>query len=340
MNANTIVSSDVAFRRSTDWREIMKHAVRDPLELSRQLDLPDDWSRRILADAEFPVFAPQPFISRIEKGNPLDPLLRQIMPLVEENEVVGGFSTDPVLDLEYRSAAGVIQKYRGRALLIATGACAVHCRYCFRRHYPYADSPVSQDQWQTAVDQLAEDPTLEEVILSGGDPLTLVDERFEQLAEQVATLPKLRRLRIHTRLPVMIPQRVTQRLLDCLSESPATVVVVVHVNHPREVDDEVAGALTRMVDRKLIVLNQSVLLRGVNDQAKTLATLCRDLVDLRVMPYYLHQLDRVAGAAHFEVPVEQGRRLMDQLLSELPGYAVPRYVQDVPGGAWKETLAF
>ena len=337
MNATSIVTSDFVPQRSTDWREIMKQSVRDPVELSRQLDLPEG-SRGILADAEFPVFAPQPFISRIEKGNPDDPLLRQIMPLAEEEDVVAGFSLDPVQDLEHRAAPGVIQKYRGRALLVATGACAVHCRYCFRRHFPYAESPVSRDQWQAALDQLALDPSLEEVILSGGDPLTLVDQRFEMLAEQVAMLPNLRRLRIHTRLPIVIPQRVTKRLLNCLSGLNASVVVVVHVNHPREVDADVAHALTRMVDHKLIVLNQSVLLRGVNDNARTLAALSRDLVDLRVMPYYLHQLDRVAGAAHFEVPIEEGRRIMDQLLTELPGYAVPRYVQDVPGSDWKQSL--
>ncbi len=338
MNAISIVSPESAPRRSDDWRAIMKNAVRDPHELRQQLDLPEHWTRRILSKCEFPVFAPQPFVSRIERGNPHDPLLRQIMPFVEEQDDVDGFSTDPVEDLEHRTAPGVIRKYRGRALLVATGVCAVHCRYCFRRHYPYSEAPVSREQWQATLDQLSTDATLEEVILSGGDPLTLVDQRFEMLAEQVATLPNLRRLRIHTRLPIVIPQRVTHRLLNCLSGLGVTVVVVVHVNHPREVDRDVADALTSMVDHGLTVLNQSVLLRGVNDSAETLATLCRNLVDLRVLPYYLHQLDRVAGAAHFEVPVEKGQQLVDQLLAELPGYAVPRYVRDVPGSDWKQTL--
>jgi EF-P beta-lysylation protein EpmB len=224
-------------------------------------------------------------------------------------------------------------------LLITTGACAVHCRYCFRRHYPYSEGPRSIDDWQPAIDRLAADPSIDEVLLSGGDPLTLVDEQLAELARRLAEIPHLRRLRIHTRLPIVIPQRVTSELLDWLSGTRLAPIMVVHANHPQEIDAATAGALTKLIDAGVPVLNQSVLLRGVNDHAEALIDLSRRLIDLRVMPYYLHQLDRVQGAAHFEVPISRGLELVAQMRAALPGYAVPRYVQEIAGDAHKRVLA-
>jgi EF-P beta-lysylation protein EpmB len=223
--------------------------------------------------------------------------------------------------------------------MVTTGACAVHCRYCFRRHYPYSEGPRSLAEWEPAIERLAADSSIDEVLLSGGDPLTLVDSWLARLAERLASIGHLRRLRIHTRLPIVIPERVCDELIAWLRGTRLTPIMVVHANHPAEISEEVAAALGRLVDAGVPVLNQAVLLSGVNDDADALAELCRRLVDLRVMPYYLHQLDRVAGAAHFEVPEATGRRLVAELRRRLPGYAVPRYVRETPGEASKTLLA-
>lgn len=317
----------------------MKAAIRDPDELCRIVGLDARWREpaRRAAD-QFPVFAPLEFLARVVPGDPFDPLLRQVLPLAEETIEVAGFSSDPVGDGPARREAGLLQKYSGRALLITTGACAVHCRYCFRRHYPYDETPRSLEAWTPALARLADDPTIEEILLSGGDPLTLVDDQLAALAGQLAAIPHLRRLRLHTRLPIVIPQRVDDALIGWLRSTRLAPIMVVHANHPSEIDDAVADALGKLVDAGIPVLNQAVLLRGVNDSVETLAELSRRLVNLRVLPYYLHQLDRVAGAAHFEVPASVGRTLVNELEARLPGYAVPRYVQELPGATSKTRL--
>jgi EF-P beta-lysylation protein EpmB len=290
----------------------------------------------------FPVFAPLAYLARMQPGDVSDPLLLQVLPLAAELESPAGFTSDPVGDLPATAAPGLVAKYAGRALLVSTGACAVHCRYCFRRHYPYEGGPRSLDDWRPALEAIEADETIDEVLLSGGDPLTLADAHLAELVERLAEIPHLRRLRVHTRLPIMIPERVTDGLLAWLRGTRLTPIVVVHANHPSELgtddDDPVALALGRLVDAGIPVLNQAVLLAGVNDDADTLARLSRRLVDLRVLPYYLHQLDRVAGAAHFEVPVARGLALMEELRARLPGYAVPRYVQEVAGEPAKRVL--
>jgi EF-P beta-lysylation protein EpmB len=322
------------------WRDELRLAVRDAAQLVAALELPQEFVEPAKSAAKsFPVFAPWPFIDRMVKGDTADPLLRQVLPLGDERIERVGFLADPVGDDAAKLSAGLLQKYSGRALLITTGTCAVHCRYCFRRHFPYSESPRSPDDWQPAIDRIAADPTIDEVLLSGGDPLTLVDSHLAALAERIAAIPHVKRLRVHTRLPIVIPQRVTAELIDWLRGTRLAPIVVVHANHPQEIDDATAAALTRLVDAGIPVLNQAVLLRGVNDNAEALIGLSRRLVNLRVMPYYLHQLDRVAGAAHFEVPIARGLDLVEQLRRALPGYAVPRYVQELPGETNKRVLA-
>ncbi len=268
-------------------------------------------------------------------GDICDPLLLQVLPRLEETSWPPDFTADPVGDRLAGRKPGLLSKYNGRVLLVTTGVCAVHCRYCFRRHFPYHEAPKGRGAWTPALDEIAADPSIHEAILSGGDPLTLVDDVLAELVAGLAGIGHLRRLRIHTRLPILIPQRVTDALLAILRGSRLTPIVVVHVNHPVELDGEVITALARLAEAGVPLLNQAVLLRGVNDQLETLVELSERLIDARVIPYYLHQLDRVAGAAHFEVDEAVGRGLIEAMRARLPGYAVPRYVREEPGAAYK-----
>jgi EF-P beta-lysylation protein EpmB len=355
-----LVNSDSPAPRQGIWQQVLKDAVRDPVELCRLLELPRRYETSAMLSARlFPVFAPRGFIGRMRKRDVRDPLLRQVLPLEEEQLTVQGFSADPLEEFDQFSghkpdssnlgepsvcapasarSSGLLDKYRNRVLMVATGACAVHCRYCFRRHFPYSAGPRSPEDWRPALAQIAQDSSIHEVILSGGDPLTLVDGHLAELAQRLARIGHVRRLRVHTRLPIVIPERVTSELLDWLRGTRLAPLVVVHANHAAELSADVAAALAALVDAGVPVLNQSVLLRGVNDNLNALVELCERLVDLRVIPYYLHQLDRVAGAAHFEVDEQTGRRLMAELCARLPGYAVPRYVRELPGEPNKVVL--
>jgi EF-P beta-lysylation protein EpmB len=315
------------------WQQEVKAAIRDPAELCRRLGLTDPLIPGPGAEAHrrFRTFVPEPYLARIRPGTPDDPLLLQVLPAGEEVVEAPSFVADPVGDQVAMRHPGLIQKYQGRALLIAAGACAIHCRYCFRREFPYEAAPRSASQFREALDVICNDTSVTELILSGGDPLMLTDDVLARLLEDASGIAHLRRLRIHTRLPVVIPQRVTDALLETLEGIHQAVVVVLHINHPREIDEDVASAASRLAGAGALLLNQSVLLRRVNDDAETLVELSRRLIDIRCLPYYLHQLDRVQGAAHFEVPVARGRELVRQMRKALPGYAVPRFVREVPG---------
>lgn len=316
----------------------MRDAIRDPAKLRAALNLPAACGVATAA-ADFPVFVPPSYLARIERGNPADPLLVQVWPAAAEDAAVAGFVSDPVDDAASALQPGLLKKYAGRALMIVTGACAVHCRYCFRRHFPYHETPPTEAAWSAALAAVAADPSIDEIILSGGDPLTVTDDRLASLAASLAQIPHLRRLRVHTRLPIMIPSRVTDALLAWLAGTRLTPVMVIHANHAQELDAEVAAATRRLREAGVLLLNQSVLLRGVNDTAAALVALSERLIDLGVTPYYLHQLDRVRGAAHFEVPLAEGRSLLADLRRRLPGYAVPQYVQEQPGAPHKTPLA-
>jgi EF-P beta-lysylation protein EpmB len=324
---------------SSDWRRALADAVTDPAELCRLVGLGPSVAATARRPAGgFPLLAPRTYLARIRPGDLHDPLLAQVLPREEELEDTTGFTTDPVGEADMAQSSGLLRKYRGRALILATEACAVHCRFCFRRHIPCPNLPKPPGRWEHALSQIAADRSVREVILSGGDPLVLDDDILADLAGRLAEIPHLGRLRVHTRLPIVIPQRVTGELLSWLRGTRLATIVVVHVNHPAEIDASVGAALGRLVDAGVPVLSQSVLLRGINDRIDTLADLYQRLADLRVMPYYLHQLDRVAGAAHFEVPESTGRQLVSELRARLPGYAVPRYVRETPGEPNKRVL--
>jgi EF-P beta-lysylation protein EpmB len=315
-------------------------AVTDPAELLDLLALDQALLPAAMAAARlFPLRVPHAYLARMRRGDPHDPLLRQVLPLAVEHDERPGFGADPVGDLAAQAVPGVLQKYHGRVLLTATGACAVHCRYCFRRHFPYADANASADAWLGALAHIAADTSLHEVILSGGDPLVLSDRRLSQFVDALAGVPHVRRLRIHTRLPVVLPARVDGDLLDWLARPRFATVLVVHANHAHEIDAPVCAAMARLRHAGVTLLNQSVLLRGVNDSVDALAELSESLFAAGVLPYYLHLLDRVQGAAHFEVPEAEARHLMQQLNARLPGYLVPRLVREVAGAPGKVPVA-
>ena len=324
--------------KDDDWRAVLARAIRDPLELCRRLELPESLAAEAArSTAGFRVLVPEPYLARIRPGDPADPLLLQVLPRKEELSVAPQFVSDPLHEAAILRTPGLLGKYTGRVLIVASGVCAVHCRFCFRRHFPYTPA-LTGAAWSGVLQQIAGDPTIEEVILSGGDPLTTRDSRLAEVAGELAEIPHLRRLRVHSRLPIVIPQRVNDELLRWLRGTRLTTFMVMHCNHPAELDAATGDALGRLVDAGVPVLNQAVLMRGINDDVDTLTELCTRLVDLRVMPYYLHQLDRIIGAAHFEVPESRGQELVRQLRARLPGYAVPRYVRDVPDATNKKAL--
>ena len=322
------------------WQALWREAVRDPRELLRLLGL--DALGGGLSEAaarQFPLRVPRGFVARMRPGDPHDPLLRQVLPVLDEERVVPGFGLDAVGDTAARRGGGVIHKYEGRALLVATGSCAINCRYCFRRHYPYAEDTAAAAGWRDAVALIAGDPSIHEVILSGGDPLSLADHKLAELTDALRAVPHLRRLRVHTRLPIVLPERVDAGLLAWLGGLPWPVAVVVHANHANEFDAAVDAAMAALRGAGATLLNQAVLLRGVNDSVEALAALCERGFEAGVLPYYLHQLDRVAGAAHFEVDDARALALHAALAARLPGYLLPRLVREVAGQPGKTPLA-
>lgn len=327
-------------RHSPPWQQELAAAIRDPAELLRRVGLEDSpLASQINPDAGFRTLVPAGYLRRMRLGDPADPLLLQVLALEQEGLETPGYVTDPVGDLEALTHPGLLQKYAGRALLIPTEACAVHCRYCFRRHFPYAEAGASRSEWTRISARLRRDATLREVILSGGDPLMLSDRQLRELLRELETVPQLRRLRIHTRLPIVLPSRIEPSLVDLLAGLPWTCTVVVHSNHAREIDEQVTAALSALRAGGLHVLNQSVLLKDINDSVDALCDLSETLLAAGALPYYLHQLDPVRGAAHFAVSEERARDLLLEVRKRLPGYLVPRLVKELPGTSSKMPLA-
>jgi EF-P beta-lysylation protein EpmB len=323
------------------WQRALANAIRDPAELRDALGLDrGEVSDPCAGNGEFALRVPRSYLARMRAGDPEDPLLAQVWPSARERVEVDGYGTDPVGDRDAMVEPGVVHKYAGRALLVATGACGIHCRYCFRRAFPYAEANPRRDQWRAALAYIGADPGIEEVILSGGDPLSLPDHALGELAERIAAIPHVSTLRIHTRLPVVVPERVDEALCEWLGHGRLQKVVVLHANHANEIDDAVAAAAQRLRASTTAVLNQAVLLAGVNETAAAQSTLARNLFRVGVLPYYLHLLDPVRGAAHYEVPLEKARQIGADLAATLPGYLVPRLVREEPGRPGKTPITF
>ena len=319
------------------WRRELATAITQPQELLRMLGLPEEPAAHAAA-ALFGLRVPRGFVARMRPGDRHDPLLLQVLPVARETDASAGFSLDPLGEAAAMAAPGLLHKYAGRVLLTLTGACGVHCRYCFRRHYPYAEANPAGRHWEQARDYIAGHSDIREVILSGGDPLSISDARLAALTSEIAAIPHVERLRVHSRLPVVLPARITPELLSWLGGGRLRPVLVIHANHPAEIDREVAGALRQLTTAGITLLNQSVLLRGINDAPDTLCALSESLFAAGVLPYYLHQLDRVQGAAHFAVSDGHARALHAELRARLPGYLVPRLVREEAGAPGKSPL--
>lgn len=316
------------------WRSILRKNFNNVIALADYLELNEKQRSQIDSSPHFPIQVPVRLAQKMAKGTLEDPLVKQFLPLKIERDSHPSFVRDPVCDLQFHQEGKLLQKYQGRVLLACTSACAMHCRYCFRQNYPY-DTAKSFDK---ELAWLSEDTSIHEVILSGGDPLSLSDETLANFLLPLSQMPHIRRIRFHTRFPIGIPERIDTQFIDLLSRLQQQVYIIIHCNHPRELDEDIFNAMNKLQRIGCIVMNQAVLLKGVNDDSHTLITLCEELSNRGILPYYLHQLDKVSGSAHFDVPIEKGRQLIQEVSQQLPGYAVPKYVAEEPGQKSKTLL--
>lgn len=321
----------------SSWQKILSQGFSSAAELLQFLELPIEHGSP-LAERQFKTRVPRGFAARMEKANRFDPLLMQVLAVEEENQVLTGYSHDPLEEKQANPVKGLIHKYHGRVLLTLTGSCAVNCRYCFRRHFPYQENNPGRQGWQAALDYIAKDPSIHEVILSGGDPLLASDASVQLLIEQLEKLEQINTLRIHSRVPIVLPERITPALLNALQTSRLSKVIVLHSNHPNELNEDVRQACQSLKQAGCQLLNQSVLLAGVNDCPETLAALSHKLFSYHILPYYLHLLDKVQGAGHFDLPLQQAQSIYHQLQAKLPGYLLPRLSKEEPGKASKSLI--
>ena len=330
-----------AMKEMPKWQQEYKTSFTNIEQLCQTLELNiDQLPISENANKQFPLRVPQSYVARMQKSNPNDPLLLQVLPIADEDNNILGYTNDPVGDLQSIKTPGLLQKYKGRALLLVTSLCAIHCRYCFRRHFPYSSHNPRQDHWNLALEELRQDQSISEVILSGGDPLVLNDLELTKLINQLENIPHLKRLRIHTRLPVVIPNRIDNELLTWIENSHLQIIMVLHINHAQEINNELCQKLTKLNDINCTLLNQSVLLKGVNEDASSLIELSETLFDAGVLPYYLHLLDKVDGAEHFDIAEEMAITLMREVSHQLPGYLVPKLVREISGKKAKQLICY
>lgn len=318
------------------WKQKIKSSITDIKQI-KEIDstlLRD----KVISNSKFGIKAPLHFVSKVESWDTSDPILRQFLPLSDENIESNGYSQDPNLESKFTKIPGLIHKYKSRVLLIITGACAINCRYCFRREYPYTKNIVSKKNIDKIIEYINSDLNIDEVILSGGDPLIATNEHLDFVLERLSNIRHLKTLRIHTRIPVVLPSRITSELIATLNKSRLKKVIVLHTNHPAEIDNKVSDACNKLIDAKYILLNQSVLLNGVNDNARTLKELNEKLFNINVIPYYLHMLDKIKGASHFEVSLNKAQQIYKELQALTSGYLVPKLVTETPNSQSKTLI--
>ncbi|UTZ26813.1 EF-P beta-lysylation protein EpmB [Vibrio campbellii] len=321
-----------------NWLKQLANGISDPAKLLEMLEIdPSPWQDGFAARKLFAQRVPQSFVDRMEKGNPYDPLLRQVLPLSEEFEVHEGYSNDP-LEEQDNELPGLLHKYRNRALMIVKGGCAVNCRYCFRRHFPYQENKSGKQAWKKCLEYMGQQPELNEVIFSGGDPLMAKDDEIQWLLEHIAQIPHIKRLRIHSRLPVVIPARITDELCQRLRASRLQIVLVTHINHANEINAEFAAQMAKLKQAGVTLLNQAVLLKDVNNSIEAQVALNEALFDAGILPYYLHVLDKVQGAAHYFVSDEEAKTIMRGVITQVSGYLVPKLTREIGGRPSKTPL--
>ena len=327
-------------KNNLSWSQHLSQALTSLPELIEHLGLPKNLAQQGMeAHQNFKLLVPRPYLSRIEYGNAHDPLLLQVLPSLAEMQKVAGYTKDPLEEADHNPQKAIVHKYKRRLLVITTGTCAVNCRYCFRRHFPYADNQLAQAEWQSVIDYLKDHPEINEVILSGGDPLMMKDSLLADKVRKLEALPQIKRLRIHSRLPVVIPNRVCEEMLEWIKASRLDIVMVWHINHANEMDEELANAAYKLKSAGVTLLNQGVLLKGVNDSVEAQVNLSEAVFSAGILPYYMFTLDPVEGAAHFDIAIEEAQELMGKVAAELPGYLVPRLAKEIPGKPGKTVFA-
>lgn len=322
------------------WQDALSDLITDPKELLEIVEIDTSYLKDAYQAARlFPLRVTRSYVERMEKGNVKDPLLLQVLPLGLETKVVEGYGPDPLQEKEANPISGLLHKYHGRVLVTLTSMCAIHCRYCFRRHFPYSENNPGKKGWESIFSYVAADPSISEVILSGGDPLAVSDSMLQAFIEGITEITHVKRLRIHTRLPIVLPERITSRLLQLFSSTSLEVVMVVHANHANEISLGVKESLGGLKKVGVTLLNQSVLLKNINDSVESLCELSESLFSCGVIPYYLHVLDKVQGAAHFDLGENEAQNLYSAMVQRLPGYLVPRLAREEAGKPSKTLLS-
>lgn len=329
------IITQISDKLHTSWQKELANVITDPKILLEMVDIsPEKYQQHFAARKLFPVRVPRPLIARIKKGDINDPVLAQVMPKDAEFLRTNGYSEDP-LEEHDTAAPGLLHKYKNRVLMVVKSGCAVNCRYCFRRHFPYEDNSPNKIRWQQALTYISDNNEINEVIFSGGDPLMASDEHLNWLVKEIEKIPHVKRLRIHTRLPIVIPQRITPALVRLLDHTRLKVAIVFHINHANEISKDVDEAIEPLRTARIPLFNQSVLLKNVNNNAKILATLSETLFDIGIQPYYLHLFDKVQGVAHFDIDEEEVKLIATELMASLPGFLMPKLVREIAGEANK-----
>lgn len=332
------IITQISDKLHTSWQKELANVITDPKILLQMLNIsPEQYQHHFNARKLFPVRVPKPLLARMKKGDFNDPILKQVMPLSDEFTTTDGYFNDP-LEEHDTVAPGLLHKYKHRVLMVVKSGCAINCRYCFRRHFPYADNSPNKVRWQPALEYINVHKEINEVIFSGGDPLMASDEHLQWLVAEVEKIPHVKRLRIHSRLPIVIPQRITPALVDLLTNTRLKVTIVFHVNHANEIDTNVSHAIEPLIAARIPLFNQSVLLKGINDDAQVLANLSETLFDIGIQPYYLHLFDKVQGVAHFDINENAAKKIILQLMAILPGYLMPKLVREIAGEANKTPI--
>lgn len=333
------MTSEISKSKEQDWRYLLANAITSPNELIDLLELPSTLlDEALLLSKRFPLRVPRGFVKRMKKGDINDPLLRQVLPLGLELLSSPLFEGDPLQELKKNPLPGLLHKFYGRVLLIFTGVCAINCRYCFRQHFPYSENNPGKKGWQEVINYINQEETISEVILSGGDPLIAPDQSLKDLVQQLSDIPHVKRLRIHSRIPVVLPERITDELISWIKDTRLKTTLVIHCNHAQEINIEVKESLLKLAAANVTLLNQAVLLKDVNDNILALTDLSETLFDSGVLPYYLFTLDKVLGAMHFDLPLSRAKELHQELTHRLPGYLVPKLAKEEPGALAKVLL--